>query len=241
MKPDITAIINLHMEGYLCQPTIKSARRAVQAAEQSGIRVEVLIVADKADRRTLHAARSALQENWRCLEVSLGDLGAARNFGARHANGDLLAFLDGDDLWSDDWLVASARASRESSRRVVWHPQINLIFGAQPYIFRNADMDDEGFDLLDMAYVNPWTALVSAKRDIFLEIPYPETNLNDGIGYEDWGWSLRTIERGIVHKVIPGTGHAIRRKRGAASLLERTNAMGVVPSPTRAFRQLLGK
>ncbi|MCB1475003.1 MAG: glycosyltransferase family 2 protein [Rhodobiaceae bacterium] len=239
MKPDITAIVNLHLEGYLCAPTLQSVRRAARAAESAGIRVEVLLVADRVDMRTIHTARALTDDSWRIFEVTLGDLGAARNFGARKARGDLLAFVDGDDLWADDWLIASVRASRETTRRVVWHPQINLFFGGETYIFCNADMDDEGFDLIDMAFVNPWTALVSARREIFLDVPYPKTNLTDGIGYEDWGWNLKTIEHGIAHKIIPGTGHAIRRKRGTASLLERTNAMSVVPSPTLAFRRLL--
>jgi glycosyltransferase involved in cell wall biosynthesis len=57
----------------------------------------------------------------RLLRQSNGGQSSARNLGARHAHGDLIAFLDQDDVWYPDHLEKLARPYEESrSRRLGW-------------------------------------------------------------------------------------------------------------------------
>ncbi|MBT9293156.1 glycosyltransferase family 2 protein [Prosthecodimorpha staleyi] len=236
----VTAIVNAHREGLLVKPTLGSVIQAVAHAREHNITTEVIIVLDRADSMTRTIVHDHCDaENWRAIEVDHGDLGLSRNDGAKASKGDLVAFLDGDDLWGDNWLTACAKAHVHRPEPIVWHPEVSIYFGRNAYCYRHIDMESEEFNLIDLSVSNPWTALACARRDVFLRAPYPQTDLTRGIGYEDWGWNLRSIEQGVIHKVVPGTGHAIRVKRQAESLLGHTNAVGAVPHPTMLFRKAL--
>jgi len=236
---DITAIINAHREGYLCKPSLDSAKRASELARAQGVSTETIVVLDKADELTKAFVRSQQDPNWRIFAVSFGDLGASRNFGVTKSCGKLVAFLDADDIWGETWLAACVRAARHSSRKAIWHPEINIYFGKSCHVMYHIDMENVDFDLLDLAFCNQWTALACTYRDILLEVPYPLTDLKKGLGYEDWSWNLKTIEKGYLHKVIAGTGHAVRIKTSQPSLLNQTNVSGSVAHPTTAFRVLM--
>ena len=240
MSFDITAILCLHREEYLCKPTISSINRAKFFAEKTGTKVEVVVVFDKSDELTLKFAKSILDPDWKVFLVDFGDPGAARNFAVTKSSGKLVAFLDGDDLWGENWLANCVAAAKRASKPVVWHPEVNIYFGLATHVFYHIDMESPEFDLLDLCFGNLWTALACAERDLLLEVPIPPTDHLNQIGHEDWGWNLQVIERGVIHKTVPGTGHAIRVK-GIGSQNKKNQSLGVVPSPTSAFRRLLNR
>jgi hypothetical protein len=63
--------------------------------------------------------------------------------------------------------------------------------------------------------------------------------LSNGIGFEDWGWNKAVIAAGALHKVVRGTGHAIRAKR--QSLVRMTAAAEAIPAPSGLFRKDLAR
>ena len=239
MTADISPVINLHSEGYLCKPSLDSLKRCVHHARANGLTVDPIIVLDNPDAKTAEFVKAQDFDDCRILEINAKDLGTARNFAAGSARGELVAFLDGDDLWCEDWLTSCVRSSKRATKKVIWHPDLNIYFGVDSRVFRHIDMENEEFDLLDLLFSNLWTALICTNRDILLEIPYPKTDLKRQIGYEDWGWNLRTIEVGIVHKIIPDTIHAIRIKQAHKSLVQQTSRAGATPVPNKAFRSLI--
>lgn len=78
---------------------VVDAVRSVRAQTVLGARIEVVIVDDASEDGTVDQIEKA------SLDVTVIQLnerverGAARNIGARSARGELLAFLDSDDLW----------------------------------------------------------------------------------------------------------------------------------------------
>src|SRR5262249_15019068 len=60
---------------------------------------EVLVVDDGSSDATAAVARDAGDPRVRVLSVPNGGVARARNLGIQEANGDLIAFLDADDLW----------------------------------------------------------------------------------------------------------------------------------------------
>lgn len=217
-RPTITAVLNAHREGLIAKPSLESLKRNVKLAQRSGYGVEVIIVLDRADRLTREVVESESWKDVRVMESDFGDPGKARNFAVEAAQGKYVAFLDADDLWGEDWLESAAMMADSREDPVIWHPEICIYFGAAKHIFCHIDMEEATFKPSGLAIENYWTALSFADREIYLRNPYPATDLKSGFGFEDWAWNMETISRGVIHKIVPGTGHIIRRKTESVSV-----------------------
>jgi glycosyltransferase involved in cell wall biosynthesis len=233
---EISIVINAHREGDLLAPSLESALAAADLAAEHGIATETIVVLDRPDDTTReiverHQRRPALRPD----VIDIGDLGGARNHGVTLARGRYVAFLDGDDLWGDAWLVHACRAAREATRPTIWHPEANLIFGDEnPHVFLHRDMEDLGFEQDWLRVANYWTALSFAELTIYSAFPYPSNRLAEGFGYEDWSWNISTIAAGITHRTVEGTIHCVRRKPGG-SLLASTVQSGALPDWSPLF------
>jgi glycosyltransferase involved in cell wall biosynthesis len=234
---DITGVINLHAEGTLARPSLESAMRARRLAEERGLSVQLIAVLDCADAATATCVRTSAAGGIEIVEVAVDDLGEARNAGVEAAAGQWIAFLDGDDLWCENWLADAHTFALGQARTAILHPLANLYFGLRTSLLIHADMDDQDFVLADLALANQWTALSFARRDVYRAVPFARTAILQQIAFEDWSWNMMTISRGYVHKCVPGTVHALRTRTG--SLSERAATGMAMPAPTGLFRQHL--
>lgn len=234
---EVSVILNLHREGLLSTGTIRSIEDAVENARANSVRSEVICVLDRCDEQTHEIANAAAARNegWQVITVAEGDLGLSRNAGVLHATGRWVAFIDGDDLWGQEWLTRACFAAFNDPRTVVWHPEVNLYFGVRPHLFLHVDMEDPIFNLSALALTNLWTALCFVERTFLLQIPYRKTNLGLQVGYEDWDWAIQSIHAGAIHKTVPLTCHAIRTK--PVSLVQQTAAAGCLPRGGDLFKQ----
>ncbi len=236
-KIDITVVLNAHSEGILAHPTVLGVAQARSQAAQAGLTVEILVMQDLPTRETAEYFKACNVPDLTLLTISPDDLGQSRNAGVEEARGQWIAFLDADDIWSPNWLVASHKAATAEQREVIWHPEANLYFGHEPHIFTHIDMEDPAFDLLTLTTSNYWTALCFARREFCRAHPYPSSHLDKQLGYEDWCWNAEAIRWGALHKIVPGTVHFIRQKRG--SLLHRTNSLQSLMHPTLLFKDFV--
>jgi glycosyltransferase involved in cell wall biosynthesis len=234
----ITAVLNVHREGTLARGSLLSIALARQAAAAAGISVEVVAVADCSDRITLDILAGA--EGVQVIETDVDDLGLARNVGVATATGRYVAFLDGDDLWGPNWLLAAYQAAMAESRAVVWHPEASLYFGPtqEPYWMLHPDMETIEGDWVTLGVRNQWTSLSFAPRDTYLKIPYRRTDLAAGFGKEDWSWNSDVVAHGYLHKPVPGTAHLVRVR--ANSLMKRTDAVNSLMTPSTLMRSRIG-
>jgi len=229
--PRITAIINLHREGRLCQSTLRSVVRAVERAEADGFSCEIVVVIDRGDAATFDAI-AHFSDRIRVERCDFGDLADARNFGTSHARGECIAFMDGDDLMGSSWLTLAAQTiARHEGREIVVHPRINYVFGESttPKLLIHPDMDEERIDVDFLRAANLWTALSFAKAEIYQRFKYRRNEIDDGFGYEDWAWNFATVNAGIIHLAPPGTVHFIRKKE-SGSLLTTSSQRRIIPN-----------
>lgn len=209
--------------------------RAKIKAENSGLSVEILVMLDRSDTITREVvARSGIPQ---VIETEYGDPAQARNHAVRVANGQFIAFLDADDLWGENWLVCATEAALMRTDSIIWHPEICVYFGQTKQIFQHIDMEEKNFHPIRLMVENYWTALTFGQRKIYLEHPYPVTNLQAGLGYEDWSWNMEIINHGVKHKIVPGTGHVIRRRANSVSRISL--AVDAVPHPTNYIQNYL--
>jgi glycosyltransferase involved in cell wall biosynthesis len=238
MRPiEITAVINGHSESLMAVSSLRSMAAAAEYAGKQGINVELLAVLDRPDPLTAEVFEqfASRHPQLRVVAVDLGDVGYARNYGAQNASGKWTSFLDADDIWGEDWLYAAYQAAESDAREIVWHPDINVLFGATPHIYEHMDMDDPLFDPALLAFTNPWTSLSFVRTEFVRRLAYTGTHLNQHIGYEDWSWNIDAIDNGAIHKVVPNTAHAIRTKH--VSLVKRTTAAGCINRPHDFLRR----
>lgn len=227
MSPHIAAIVNLHREGAKAIPTLASAWRAVHAARGKGLDTVLVLTLDRPDTSTAEIA-----QHWKMARdaevntIEVGDLGAARNAAADAGDSTWLAFLDGDDLWGEQWLwraheAGTAETPGDASQLNVWHPAVNVIFGDHHSLLHHVDSEDPSFSWSRFRLHNQWTALSFVRRTDLLDIPYPRNDLAAGFGFEDWSWNEEVLRRGGRHRVVPDTCHFIHRST-QPSLLGRS-------------------
>lgn len=228
---DVTTIITAHREGLIAAQSARSALEAVAEAEANGLTCEIVVVLDRADAPTAGCLRSALGERARYLETDEGDPGQARNRGVAEARGQTVAFLDGDDLWSRNWLVAAFRQVSERPDSIA-HSACNLVFGRTRLMWFHTDSETALCDPSYLNWTNYWDALTLARTDLHRSIPFRRNDLRLGFGHEDWHWNMVTLRRGHPHKPVPGTMHFKRARAG--SQMSAVDRVGGVPWPIGA-------
>lgn len=225
----ISVILNCHNEGLLLRGALDSAVRSMEAAELAG-ECELVCIADKASKTTVQMLAMYAPRITRIIETKFGDLGLARNAGVANASGDLVLFLDGDDLWSRNWVGSAWQAHMKQPSQTILHPQCCVFFGASSELLVHPDWRDPYFDPLGLGVRNHWISLCGIRRDIALEMPFPTVDPEAGFGYEDWSWYRRTIAKGLLHTVVPETAHFVRAKEGM-SLRKTVSRYDCIPSP----------
>ena len=226
---DITAVLNGHKEGLLAGPALTSFERAIGLARDTGLQVEGVIVLDRPDAAT-RMQFASVESRYEIIETDHGDPGLARNSAIAAANGTFISFLDGDDLWSPNWLVAAHQLCAAEPEVTVAHSEVNIVFGEQRLLWWHIDSRSPIFDPDFLRFNNYWDAMALAATDIFRRHPFAATNLQLGYGYEDWHWNCITLNAGIDHRPALGTAHFKRRRK--VSQLAMTNAASSIALPT---------
>lgn len=105
----ITAIVPLYNGGRFIRETLESVLAQTTPAD------EIIVVDDGSTDDGPDIVRQMAKEHpIRLLEKANGGQSAARNFGVAHAHGDLIAFLDHDDVWYPHHLATLLEPFTES-------------------------------------------------------------------------------------------------------------------------------
>jgi hypothetical protein len=212
---DITLAVTAQSETVVAGPTMRSAEFAIRAAEAEGFRVERLIGLDAPSDDCRAFFSQPRFGEWKTVELEMRELGRTRNALAELAAGRWIAFLDADDLFSENWLAAAARrlvqAEQEGGRAIV-HPELNWFFDGAAHTLCKTEQDDPLFAPQYFYFSNYYDSLCMAPRSAVLEIPYTTRDLNDGFGYQDWQWNIETMAAGWRHVVARDTVIFKRRR-----------------------------
>lgn len=231
----IAVVITAHKEGNLLLPTLVSANDAIKecAVQFPEVDLRRYIFLDNPDSLTLEVAESISREHdIVILKGAEGDPGLARMSAISHTKEEFIAFLDGDDLWSENWLASSVKSYYlDGNKSTVYHPEYNLIFGASNQLVRQGCPEDPFYSTEFLRFTNYWDALCFCHRSIFDDVPIPGNSKEEGFEHEDFLWNCRTIENGILHKLVKNTIHFKRRRSGSVSVLAEGNFSKRRPSP----------
>ncbi|MBE9012740.1 glycosyltransferase family 2 protein [Pseudanabaenaceae cyanobacterium LEGE 13415] len=128
MPNKITVIVPI----YNVEPYIQQTIESILAQTYSDF--EAILVSDGSQDRSIEICQQFSDPRIKILYQENQGPAAARNLGIRHAQGEYVAFLDGDDLWAEDKL---AKHIEHLDR----HPEVGVSFCPSRFI------DDQGNDM----------------------------------------------------------------------------------------------
>lgn len=230
----VSAVVTFHRERELVVPTLHAIERVRRYAEAGGLRMELVMTLDGDDAETEQAILShpALRDGDVLHRVALFDLSLCRNYAIERARGEFVATLDGDDLFSENWVAEAVRTIIQYGPATIVHPQMMIAFGTWHAYWEQIDQTDARFLPETLMSFNHWNACSVARRDVFVQCPYVYARVGEsGFGFEDWHWNCETIARGYVHRVVPHTFRLERRKaEGSLNMAHQSHAAILRPS-----------
>ena len=229
-RPDITLAVTAHSESVVAGPSLHGAANAVRCAEAAGFRVEVLVGMDTPSDECRAFFRQQTFGNCKTVEFQMADPYPARNALVAMAAGRWLAFLDADDLFSENWLVNAAKRladAERASERVVVHPEINWVFDGLASVYAKTPQSDAQYVPHHFYFANYYDMLCMAPRQVHLDIPYVRRDLVTGYGYGDWQWNIESMAAGWRHVIAKDT-IIFKRRRDKSVVVENIAREAVI-------------
>lgn len=229
---DLSLVVTAHDETLVAGPTMRSADLAVAAARARGYTVQTVIALDDATDATTDYFNQPALDHWERWVMTEGDLGRVRNALVPRLDGRFVAFLDADDLFSENWLaegLATLVAAEERGERVIAHPEVNLIFDGVRAVLHNVDSESELFTPYFLYLGNCYDSLCLTPREAHLNVPYVHRDLPNGLSYQDWQFAVETLSRGWRHVVVPDT-IIFKRRRDSSLMIESQQRKSLIRS-----------
>ena len=230
MTIDLALVVTAHDETAVCGPTMRSADRAVEAARDAGFSVQPLLVLDAATEATTAYFGQSCFDHWERRSFGEGDLGRVRNTVVAELDSRYVAFLDADDLFSDNWLAAGLVALEEAGRegeRAIAHPELNVVFDGVRTIQVGIDQRSPLFTPHYLYLRHYYDSLCLAPREAHLEVPYVSRDVPNGLSYQDFQFTIETMDAGWRHLVVRDT-IIFKRRRDVSLVTESTQRKSVV-------------
>jgi glycosyltransferase involved in cell wall biosynthesis len=208
--------LTAHQEGDLLRDAYESVRAAsLPIAFLQGLRV--IVLEDNPNEKTRSVAKSLGCE---VIEVDHKDVGPARNWVMETfaAEFDFIVFLDGDDMWSGDFLANAIFRASSASSRVIVSPNYRVQFWGKGRVrslpFWQPSVPEKYRErVLEInRATNLWgsTFLISSEAAKSLRFRAEK----DGYGFEDWWFSVDSLEAGVERVTAKGI-HFYRQRFGS--------------------------
>ena len=229
---DLSLVVTAHDETLVCGPTMTSADVAVEAARAAGYSVQMIIALDKATEATTDYFNQPCFDHWERWVMGEGDLGRVRNALVPRTSGRFIAYLDADDLFSENWLAEgldALTAAEARGERIIAHPEVNIVFDGGKYLWQNVDQASPMFTPHYMYVRNCYDSLCLTPREAHLEVPYVQRDVPNGLSFQDWQFAVETMAKGWKHVVVRDT-IIFKRRRDFSLVVESRDRQSIIRS-----------
>lgn len=172
--------------------------------------IELIIIDDGSTDRSAEVSQRYLPNVHYCYQPNAG-IGAARNTGIALATGEMLAFLDSDDLWMPNNLSLQMAVFTAN-------PELEAVFGYIQQFF--SPEINESFRQRIHCPDKPIAGYISnamlIRRSSFLQIGWFNTSLKSGVDIE---WYGRAVEQKLKKTLLPDVIHLRRLHETNSGLL----------------------
>ncbi|WP_319532267.1 glycosyltransferase family A protein [uncultured Cohaesibacter sp.] len=221
MTNDISLILTAHNEAIVAGRTLLAAEKCVQFAEEHGLSVEKLLILDSPSAAAAEYFKALPLKDWRIVRVDHRDQSKSRNTGVAMASGKYVAFLDADDLFSQNWLLYAHRHAEEMQKErdlVVVYPELLWMFEGEKRTKLLFPQDHPFMNPGLMRTINCYDSLYLTTRDLQMKFPNLSRDLDRGYAYEDFCWFQQTYLAGVFHTVAKNTIIFKRRRLWSVSI-----------------------
>ncbi len=198
MVPRISVIIPTCDRPHMLEEALDS----VQA--QTYTDKEVLVVSNGWQELPKHLPHNFESVKFMCIPPRSGP-GVARNWGAMHANGEYLAFLDDDDLWPAEFLEKMLDCAETHNADLTAAPQ--HLFGKRQDIIRPS-IPDAANNLSEWREIGYSGSNVLIRRDSFWCAGGYPTTLITG---EDRGLLMNFLRKNMKIRICEDTFARLRK------------------------------
>ncbi len=186
--PFISVIIPVYNGELYIQEAIESVFK------QNYTPLEIIVIDDGSTDQTARVIKQLVGSVTYVFQPNAGPA-AARNRGLAIAQGEIIAFLDADDIWTDNKLDLQISY-------LLTHPECDLVMGRTVWFSTNEDKDNNANQLtwkLDCALF---------RRHVFEKVGRFDQSL---ILHEDMHWFWRALTQGIKIDFLDNTCIYYRR------------------------------
>jgi glycosyltransferase involved in cell wall biosynthesis len=208
-------------------PVFNCERYLAEAVEsilsQTHVPVEVIVVDDGSTDRT-PAIASSFPSPVRSVRQEHSGVSAARNRGIRESTGDLVAFLDADDLFLPEKLALQVA-------QFAVRPELEMS-AAHTENFQSLDAGEESGH--DPKMTEPWPRHISTwilRRQVFDRVGFFDESMPLS---QDVDWHMRAMSHGIVSETLPDILTMRRLHHGNATRRARADCRSAVLGSLRA-------
>jgi glycosyltransferase involved in cell wall biosynthesis len=229
---DLTLIVTAHNETVVAGPTMRSAEIAVEAARWRGFTVQQVIVLDKATEATTAYFNQPRFDHWERRTMHEGDLGLVRNAVVPDTEGDYIAFLDADDIFSENWLAEALVTVKEGEARgegLIASPELEVLFDRNVASTRNLEQNSPLFTPYFLYLRGYYDSLCVTPREAHLQVPYGRRDIPNGLAFQDFQFAIETMSRGWKHVIVKDT-IIFKRRRPSSLVTESLARKAIVQS-----------
>ena len=173
--PRVTVIVDTYNQ----ERFVEQALRSVLDQDFSPREMEVLVVDDGSTDRTAEIVRN-FEPSVRLISKTNGGQASAFNAAIPEANGEFIAFLDGDDWWAKDKLSSVVRAFDD-------HPSVAAV----------------GHGYYEVLKDNPPSEMIVAKQTCLLDLSSPDAARRAILGRSLLGSSRLAVRRRVLDRIGP--------------------------------------
>ncbi|WNZ46986.1 glycosyltransferase [Leptolyngbya boryana CZ1] len=206
--PLVSVIIPVYNGEHFLAEAIQNLKR------QHYPQLEIIVIDDGSTDKTAEIA-AQFHADIRYIYQSNQGPAAARNHGINLAQGEVITFLDVDDLWADQVLI-------EFTSYLIAHPEVEIVQGLIQQMQLDPTRTDRYADAFKpifepYQFINLGSAIY--RKSVFDKVGLFDPELRDN---EDTDWFMRAWEQNI-HKVVMPKVMLFYRQHGRNMVLQQTN------------------
>ena len=227
--PKISVIIPVYNGEKTIQETIESV------LNQSESDFELIVINDGSQDATLDIVASIRDPRLKVFSYPNGGVSASRNRGFFHAEGEFIAFLDADDLWTPEKLEAQLKALQKNPQAAVAYSWLDHIDESGQFLrsgCRRTSTGDVYKDFLLAQFLENFSNALIRKQAL-LEVGGFDESLTHA---EDWDMFLRLAAR-YNFVAVPSTQILYRRSANSATANYYKMEAGFLKVLERAYSQ----